>query len=345
MNRTNNPTNNPTSEPTTAAGSGSRRLALTLGDPGGIGPEIVAGLLASGAVERAGVHVVVVGDRATLARLPAAGPAESRVVASAVGPLELGRPSAASGEAAAQGLFCAIDLALAGDVAGIVTAPTSKEAMHMAGHAFPGQTEVLVSRSGAPRGVMLFVGGGIKVALATRHVPLRQVADLLDVDALLADLVALDAALRVDFGSGAPYLVVTGLNPHAGEHGLFGDEESRVIQPAIERARAAGLRVTGPLPADTAFVRLRKGEFDAAFAMYHDQGLIPVKLLAFGFGVNVTLGLPFVRTSPDHGTAYDIAGKGQADRSSLEEAFALAVACAARRHDALGTRVAGPLQA
>ncbi|MBK6939841.1 MAG: 4-hydroxythreonine-4-phosphate dehydrogenase PdxA [Planctomycetes bacterium] len=307
------------------------RLAITLGDPAGIGPEIVASLLASREVERAGVDVVVVGDRATLAALPAPLPGASSVVASDVGPIELGRPSAASGAAAARALFRAIELAMAGDVAGVVTAPTSKEAMHLAGHAYPGQTEILIERSGTPRGVMLFVGGGIKVALATRHVALRRVADALDADAIAADLGLLGTALRREFGVAVPRIVVTGLNPHAGEHGLFGDEEARVIGPAVERVRSAGVAVTGPLPADTAFVRLRKGEFDAAFAMYHDQGLIAVKLLAFGFGVNVTIGLPFVRTSPDHGTAYDIAGTNQADDSSLIEAFRLAVDCAKSR--------------
>lgn len=307
------------------------RLALTLGDPAGIGPEIVAGLLSSGEVERAGVDVVVLGDRATLAAMPAPRAGVAHVVASDVGPIELGRPSAASGEAAARALFRAIELASSNDVAGIVTAPTSKEAMHLAGHAYPGQTEILVERSGTPRGVMLFVGGGIKVALATRHLALRRVPDALDADAIVADLGLLATALRREFGLDAPRIVVTGLNPHAGEHGLFGDEERLVIEPALDRLRAAGSAVTGPLPADTAFVRLRKGEFDAAFAMYHDQGLIPVKLLAFGFGVNVTIGLPFVRTSPDHGTAYDIAGAGKADVSSLIEAFRLAVECATLR--------------
>lgn len=311
--------------------SARMRLALTLGDPAGIGPEIVAALLTSGEVERADVDVVVVGDRTTLSGLPVPVSGVSHVVGSDVGRVELGRPSAASGEAAARALFRAIDLAMKGDVAGIVTAPTSKEAMHLAGHAYPGQTEILVERSGTARGVMLFVGGGIKVALATRHIALRRVADALDADAIVADLGLLGTSLRREFGQDAPRIVVTGLNPHAGEHGLFGDEEVRVIEPALDRVRAGGVNVTGPLPADTAFVRLRKGEFDAAFAMYHDQGLIPVKLLAFGFGVNVTIGLPFVRTSPDHGTAYDIAGTGTADVSSLVEAFRLAVECAKRR--------------
>lgn len=307
----------------------TRRLAITLGDPAGIGPEIVAKLLHSGEVERTAVEVVLIGDRAALATLPAPGPRETRVESSAVGSFALGRPSAESGEAAARGLFCAIDAAMRGEVAGIVTAPTSKEAMHRAGHAFPGQTEILIERSRSARGVMLFVGGGIKVALATRHVALRDVATRLDAAAIAADLEILDAALRRDFGVAEPHVVVTGLNPHASEHGLFGDEESRVIEPAMATVR--GARLTGPLPADTAFVRLRKGDFDAAYAMYHDQGLIPVKLLAFGFGVNVTIGLPFVRTSPDHGTAYDIAGMGRADAGSMLEAFRLAVDCASRR--------------
>ncbi len=288
---------------------------MTAGDPAGIGPEIRdAAIAALGDDERASVDLVPIGEAT-----PPAGPRG---------------PSATSGEAAAAGLLAAIDLALAGEVDGVVTAPLSKAALRLAGHPWPGQTEVLIERSGVPRGVMLFVGGGLRVALATRHVPLREVADRLDERDLAADLLLLDRGLRLDFSVDAPRIGVCGVNPHAGEGGLFGTEEE-IVRAALARARRDGVRAEGPFPADTLFVRQRRGEFDAVLAMYHDQGLVPVKLLGFGHGVNVTLGLPFVRTSPDHGTAYDIAGKGVADPGSMLEALRLAVAAARARRAVL----------
>ncbi len=314
-------------------------VALTCGDPAGIGPEIVAkALCALTPAERAALRPRLVGD--------------ARVFAAAgVGDLDLEgveaagsfdparepahRPSAASGAAAAAALLRAIELALAGEVELIVTAPVSKEALRLAGHPWPGQTEALIERSGAARGMMLFAGGGLRVALATRHVPLAQVALRLRAEEILADLRLLASSLRQDLGVPAPRLAVAGVNPHAGEGGLLGAEEQTVLEPALAAARGEGLLVTGPLPADTLFPRLRAGEFDAALAMYHDQGLVPVKLLSFGRGVNMTLGLPFVRTSPDHGTAYDIAGKGIASASSLLEAIRLGLQAVHQRRSAL----------
>lgn len=237
----------------------------------------------------------------------------------------VGAPSAASGHAAAITLLAAIDLALSSEVDGVVTAPTSKDAMFQAGYHWPGQTEVLIERAGVPAGVMLFVGGGLKVALATRHLALRDVPAVLSTSDITRDLSILDAALQRDFGLSQPRIGVCGLNPHAGEAGRFGDEERKIIAPAIAAATRAGATVIGPAPADTLFVRHQRGEVDAVLAMYHDQGLIPVKLLSFGGGVNMTAGLPFVRTSPDHGTAYDIAGRGVADPSSLQAALRLAI--------------------
>lgn len=291
------------------------RLAVTAGDPAGIGPEIrTAAIDALEPAERAAVELVLIGD---LTR-PDGPPG----------------PSAASGAVAAAGLLEAIDLARSGEVDGVVTAPLSKEALRLAGHPWPGQTEVLIERSGVARGVMLFVGGGLRVALATRHIPLRDVPRRLRAADLLADLRILDDGIRQDFAVAAPRIGLCGVNPHAGEGGLFGDEE-RVLRKAIAAARAEGIDAHGPYPADTLFVRHRKGEFDVVLAMYHDQGLIPVKVLAFGGGVNVTLGLPFVRTSPDHGTAYDIAGKGVADAGSMLEALRLAISAAAARRAGL----------
>lgn len=303
------------------------RLALTLGDPAGIGPEITAAALHDLQRHAPGVEVVVIGGAAVLCAAGIAAQPGCDLL-----PLDdpfdphrdpIGEATAASGGAAAAALLAGIDLALRGAVDGLVTAPLSKEAVHLAGYPWPGQTEVLIERSGVARGVMLFVGGGLRVAIATRHMALRDVPERLSIAGLAADLELLAEALCRDFGLAAPRIGVCGLNPHAGEAGLFGDEERRIVVPAMDRVSGPG-RLIGPLPADTAFVKHRRGELDAVMAMYHDQGLIPMKVLSFGGGVNVTLGLPFVRTSPDHGTAYDIAGKGRAEASSYLEALRLA---------------------
>ena len=314
--------------------AGPVRLAVTVGDPAGIGPEIVARALRD--ADRIGLRFAVFGDAVVLEQLELSELRGVTLVDSG-GPFDpardpIGRPTIASGESAARALLLAIDACLAGDVDGVVTAPLSKEALHLAGHPWPGQTEVLIERAGVPRGVMLFVGGGLRVALATRHLRLADVPGALSVDAIAADLALLAAALRRDFGVPRPRIGVAGLNPHAGEGGLFGDEEQLVIAPAIAATTAIDphFEPVGPLPADTVFVRHDRGELDAVLAMYHDQGLIPVKLKAFGGGVNTTVGLPFVRTSPDHGTAFDIAGKGVADPTSM--LAAVRVAADAARH-------------
>ncbi len=308
-----------------------------MGDPAGIGPEIVTKAL----------HALAAAEPGCEAEFTAFG--DSRVFAAAGLPrsipiVEAGEfdpehdviaaPTKRSGAAAAAALLAAIDAAMRSKIDAIVTAPLSKEALKLAGHPWPGQTEVLIERSRTQRAVMLFVGGGLKVALATRHIALREVVRRLEPAALAADLSILDRSLRRDFGVRTPRIAVCGVNPHAGEHGLFGDEEATILNPVLERLRGEGLDLTGPLPADTLFVKLRRGEFDAAFAMYHDQGLIPVKLLAFGGGVNVSIGLPFLRTSPDHGTAYDIAGRGVADEGSQLEAVRLAIAILRRARPA-----------
>jgi 4-hydroxythreonine-4-phosphate dehydrogenase len=213
-------------------------------------------------------------------------------------------------------------------VAGIATAPVSKLAFARAGLPWKGHTDLLAHLTGRERVAMMFWSQPLKVVLATVHIPLAAVPAALT-PSLLDGVIDLAAHELPRFGIAAPRLALAGLNPHAGENGLLGDEEGRVLEPAVERARRRGVRIDGPFPGDTIFVRASRGEFDAVVACYHDQGLIPVKLLAFGRAVNVTLGLPIVRTSVDHGTAFDIAGRDAADPSSMIEATLLAAALAA----------------
>jgi 4-hydroxythreonine-4-phosphate dehydrogenase len=217
------------------------------------------------------------------------------------------------------------DLALEGAADALVTGPVHKGAWGLAGVPDPGHTEALARRSGAARVVMCLFGGGLRVALSTVHVALRAVPDLLTVDGIAADLAVLNEGLRRRFGVAAPRIGVCGLNPHAGEGGRFGDEDDRIVAPAVAAARRAGVDARGPFPADACLPRAAAGEFDAALAMYHDQGLAAVKTLAPRATVNATLGLPFVRTSVDHGTAFDRAGAGTATASSLRAACLAAV--------------------
>ena len=228
----------------------------------------------------------------------------------------------------------AVEDARAGRIDAIATAPINKEAFAAAGLPWPGHTELLAHLTGARRVAMMFYADALRVVLATVHVPLRKVPETLT-QARLEDTIELSAAELPRFGLPAPRLAVAGLNPHAGEHGLLGAEEDDVMTPAIAACAARGIDVRGPFPADTLFNRAMKGEFDAVIACYHDQGLIPVKLVAFGRAVNVTLGLPIIRTSVDHGTAFDIAGRGIADPSSLIEAVRLAARLAQFRADSV----------
>lgn len=281
------------------------RLLITLGDPLGIGPEIAA------AAKKAVPHARTVGPRALGAD-----------IATECGRLPKRRgPSAEGGAAAMAALRRAADLCLAGEADALVTAPISKEALKLAGEPFPGHTEFLAKVCAVKRPVMAFSAGELFVSLATIHLALRRVPLAVTREAVLAAIERTDAALREWFGKSRPRVAVCGLNPHAGEHGLFGREEIRTIGPAIEEARGKGIDATGPHPADSLFA---KRDFDGAVAMYHDQGLVAVKALAWRTAVNLTLGLPFVRTSPDHGTAFDIAGRGAADPSSMVEAARLA---------------------
>ena len=279
------------------------RIAITEGDPAGIGPEI-ARKAASDSRVLAVCEPVLYGA-GTEARF------------------EMGTLSAGAGQAAYDAIARAARDAQAGTVAAIATAPINKEALRLAGFPWNGHTDMLADLTGAKHVAMMFYSDELRVVLATVHVPLAEVPKLLT-QPLMERTIALAARELPMFDKASPRLAVAGLNPHAGEHGLFGREEETAIAPAIACCRAKGIDVSGPFPGDTVFVRARKGEFDAVIACYHDQGLIPVKLLAFGRAVNVTLGLPIVRTSVDHGTAFDIAGKGVADAESMVSATLLA---------------------
>ncbi len=235
----------------------------------------------------------------------------------------LGRVSAEAGLAAYDAIVAAVADAKAGAIDAIATAPINKEAFALASLPWKGHTDLLAHLTGTPRVAMMFYAAELRVVLATIHVPLADVARLLTRD-LVDFIIDLTARELPRFGYPRPRLALAGLNPHAGEHGVIGEEDEAVLRPAVEAARGRGVDISGPWPGDTVFGRAARGEFDAVIACYHDQGLIPVKLLAFGRAVNVTLGLPIVRTSVDHGTAFDIAGKGIADASSLVEAIRLA---------------------
>ena len=311
------------------------RLALTLGDPAGIGPEVVLRALADR--ERPAASVVLYGPLSSLQdrarrfglKLPEALGAEVVDIALG-GPVALGRTSAAGGRAAALAVLRAADDAKAGRVDAIVTAPLNKESLHAAGYPWPGHTEMLAEAAGTGDVAMMFVGGPLRVALLTIHRALRSVADAVT-PAEVRRVVRLVHRELPRFGTARRRIAVCGLNPHAGEGGLFGTEEQDVIRPALESLRGEGIEVSGPYPADSLFVRAARGEFEAVVAGYHDQGLIPVKLLAFGHAVNVTIGLPFVRTSVDHGTGFDIVERGTADGKSMVEAMKLAVTLAGSR--------------
>ena len=279
------------------------KIAITEGDPSGIGPEIA---------------------RRAAADLRVLGVCEPVLYGAAAGTrFEPGVLSAEAGKAGYDAIVRAATDAQSGAVAAMATAPINKEALRLAGFPWNGHTDLLAHLTGARHVAMMFFSDELRVVLATVHVPLADVPALLT-QALLEQTIALTARELPRFGFASPKIAVAGLNPHAGEHGLFGREEEIVMAPAIACCRAKGIDVSGPFPADTLFVRARKGEFDAVIACYHDQGLIPVKLVAFGRAVNVTLGLPIIRTSVDHGTAFDIAGKGVADADSMIAAVLLA---------------------
>ena len=276
-------------------------------------------------------HAVWLGIEGEVRSIGGAGelPSEDGVIAvlgvgeGAIEKGDLGRADGKWGKLSMSYVERAAGLCLSGDIAAMATAPICKEAIHAAGFRFEGHTDYLGSLCGRDDFVMMLVGGGIRTVLATVHVPLRSVPEVLTSRKVL-NAVEKGNAVLIRLGIERPRIAVNGLNPHAGEGGAFGDEEAAIISPAIEEAGAMGLDVTGPLPPDTSFWRMLKGEFDLVVSMYHDQGLIPLKTLAFDRGVNVTLGLPIVRTSPDHGTAFGMAGRGKAAPASMIEAIKLA---------------------
>ncbi|MDA0189781.1 MAG: 4-hydroxythreonine-4-phosphate dehydrogenase PdxA [Proteobacteria bacterium] len=324
--------------------SGLPLIAVTAGEPAGIGPELclrLAGRAFAG-------HPVVLGDRDLLAQRAAALglPVTLRdwtpeVVAQAgtldvlhlplASPAQAGRLDAAN----AGQVLRLLDRALAGcrrgEFAAMVTAPVHKGIINAAGIPFTGHTEYLAEHTGTPRVVMMLAGGGLRVALVTTHLPLRAVPEAVTAEAVEQTLRILHAEMRGKFGIDDPCILVAGLNPHAGEGGYLGREEIEVIAPVLERLRAGGMRLVGPLPADTMFTQPVLAQGDCVLAMYHDQGLTALKYASFGHGINVTLGLPIIRTSVDHGTALDLAGSGRADPGSLFVAVEQAIEMAQRR--------------
>lgn len=297
-----------------------KKLAITCGDPAGVGPEIVAAWLKSGAGEAALSEVAVIGPAGWLATLP------SGIARVAVGPADYaatpGQPDDAGARIALEAMETAAEGCRDGRFSGVVTGPVSKARLATVGYAFPGQTEFFAERWGGEP-VMAFCGGRLRVALLTWHIPLRDVGGHLTRAKFERTVRAIDALARAD-GVHEPRIAVCGLNPHAGEDGLLGDEELTIIDPILDPLRAVFPGLSRTQPGDTVFARQLRGEFDGVVALYHDQGLAPLKTVDFDESVNVTLGLPFVRTSPDHGTAFGIAGKGSASTTSFANAVNVA---------------------
>ena len=312
-----------------------------MGDPAGVGPEIIAKALADPEIRNV-CNPIVIGSQRVLGeayRLTghtfrvhvATSPAQADPSPDVLNLLEAGeltafeqnRPSAESGNASVRYIEKAVDLALRKEVDGIVTAPISKEALKMAGYPWPGHTEMIAEKCGVRNYAMLLAGGPLRVILVTIHTAIKNVPGLIRKDSVLRTIRLAKKACDM-LGIRDPRIAVAGLNPHAGEAGMFGDEEADAISPAVEDAKREGLPVTGPHPPDTVFHKAYTGEIDMIVCMYHDQGLIPLKMICFDTGVNATIGLPIIRTSPDHGTAYDIAWKGIASPSSMIAAIKLA---------------------
>jgi 4-hydroxythreonine-4-phosphate dehydrogenase len=327
-----------------------KTIALTIGEINGIGPEVILKALRTWQPPRT-IRVVVIApetvwqfwqDHLALAYpLPKiaswlAWPDARQIVLWDAWqkhfPVEMGNWSVQSGKVAGEALMCATRWAKEGLIQGIVTAPVSKAALYNAGFHYPGQTEFIAEELGVKSFSMMMLAGNFRVALATTHLPLRKVAEVLDQHKLVATLRVVQQELQRRFRIPRPRIAVTGLNPHAGEGGLLGEEESVIITPALQRAQAEGIEAVGPFSADALFGKFAqqhsaaqdRADFDAYFVMYHDQGLIPLKMMGFGRAINYTAGLPIVRTSPDHGTAFDLAGKNLAHSTSMIEALKLA---------------------
>lgn len=320
-------------------------IGITMGDPAGIGPEIIVKALADRKIYDI-TRPVVLGDHAVLSealkravsqqrvrvveRVADAGedPQEIDLVAVShlgKGSIVPGSPTPEGGKAMMESILKAVEMARNREIQAMVTCPISKALMQRVGYAYEGHTQLIAEKTGAEDYVMMLAGKQLRVVLVTIHCGLKEVPGLLDIEKVYRTIWITARALAQDFGKKSPAIGVAALNPHAGEEGIFGSEEHDIILPAIEKARRERIDVDGPLPADTLFWKAAGGRYEAVVAMYHDQGLIPLKLLHFADAVNVTLGLPIVRTSVDHGTAYDIAGTGRADPSSLKAAVRMAV--------------------
>jgi 4-hydroxythreonine-4-phosphate dehydrogenase len=326
-------------------------LGLTMGDPAGIGPEVIVKALGRREVRRICRPIVIgslpvmeqtVGSLGLRLRLvtvhehaqsvekssdvPVLDPLESPL-----GKFRAGTVSQKTGAASVAFIQTAVRLATGRGIDGIVTGPINKEAINLAGYRYPGHTELLADLTNSKESGMMILGGPLKIMFTTTHVAIRDLSETLTTERVLRAIRLAHQGLREYFGVIKPTIGVAALNPHAGEGGLFGDEERKIILPAARQARHAGIQASDPLPADTLFGKAARGDYDAIVAMYHDQGLIPLKLVAFGRCVNLTVGLPIIRTSVDHGTAYDIVGKGIADPGSLIEAIKLAAELAGER--------------
>ncbi len=312
-------------------------IAITMGDPAGVGPEIILRAVSHRGIKR-WCDVRIIGDMNVLThvarRLGLPIPDVEKVVnVSNLDPkgIKPGIPTKGCARAVIGYIEKAVEMVRMDEADALVTAPINKDSLKKAGFPFPGHTEFLAHLTGTGEFCMMLGGRNLRVVLVTIHEPLRKVPELLTTEKILTVIRITNDSLRKYFGIDTPRIGVAGLNPHAGEGGMFGDEERRIIRPAIKRAQRLSMDVTGPLPPDTVFYRAYRGEFDCVVCMYHDQGLIPLKLLHFEDGVNVTLGLPVIRTSVDHGTAYDIAWKGIANPGSIIEAIKTAVRMAVNK--------------
>jgi 4-hydroxythreonine-4-phosphate dehydrogenase len=334
-------------------------IGVTMGDPAGVGPEVAVKALAELDIRRAAKFIIFgmneqlcyAADRAEIEPFWGRHQHEKisrdyphKVVVAdydeySVPPWVRG-PSVAGGEASVRFCLDAIDAARSGIIDAVVTAPISKTSWKLAGVDWPGHTEMLAARCKSPRSVMMFTAGPLKVALATIHEALFEVRHKFTIGCVFEPIDLLNDALKDYFDIPNPKIGVAALNPHAGEAGQFGDEEQRIISPAILLAQEQGINCTGPFAADTLFLRAAQGEFDAVIAMYHDQGMIPVKLLAFEEAVNITIGIPIIRTSPAHGTAFDIAGKNLANPGGMKSAISAAIQMARTRNCRLAERAA-----
>jgi 4-hydroxythreonine-4-phosphate dehydrogenase len=310
-------------------------IGITMGDPNGIGPEVIVKALMCSELQSLCTPVVF-GSAEVMEEVKKLIGLFSEFDVVNVGSfgrndLSPGRPDKKAGEASLSYIKEAVRFALEGKIDAVVTAPISKESIHLAGAKYPGHTEMLQELTGAKRVAMMFEGGKFRVVLVTIHCALSEVPKLINEEKIFSTIELTNESLVTIFGVPDPKIVVSALNPHAGEAGAFGNEESLHIIPAIQKAKERGINVTGPMPADTLFYYAAQGKWDAVIAMYHDQGLIPFKMLSFDEGVNVTLGLPIIRTSPDHGTAYDIAWKRRVNPSSMISAIKMAVNLARNR--------------